>query len=388
MKKLLAKISILLVTTAITLFPATNVMAARDSAFEKLLDYLDKNGIFYHNPRGFADSCMSAIGSYDGVASAGLSDLNAAFVDQYHDIAAQLGSEHGIPWEAVMAQGIIESASGTSRFAKERYNFFGIGAVDSNPNNAHSFSSAADGWKGYFEFISNNSRYRNHGTFNYPGDPYGYIQAIKAAGYATAENYVEAVSRVIKAVQNRAAEKGWQSSAEIAKTSGSSVTGGANICVASAEGNGNLNATALSLSWDDRSHSLNDPNPAYRQALAASGLNTYGDEFVQIGASCDAFVATVPRFSGIDRDVPCCGTSVMMNYFASHPEKYIEIPNIGNPSNLQGGDIRIKNGHVEMYVVDENGNGRIASASLRNRTADHAIGYYADSSYKIYRVRS
>lgn len=386
MKKIHVRLAIILATLVLLVGPATSAFAARDSAFEKLLDYLDRNGIFYHNPRGFADSCFSALGSYDGIASAGLSDLQSSFVDTYHDIAAQLGAEYGIPWEAVVAQGIIESASGTSRFARERNNFFGIGAVDSNPDNAHSFSSATDGWRGYFEFINNNSRYRNHGAFNFPGDPYRYIQAIKDAGYATASNYVEAVSKIIKAIQNRVTEKGWKSSAELSHSSSS---GGfmSNICASDVEGNGNLNATALALSWDDRSHALNDPNSAYKQALAAVGLDTYGDKYVQMGASCDAFVATVLRYSGIDRNVPCCGTSVMLNYFASHPEKYVEIPNTGNQSNLQGGDIRIKNGHVEMYVTDQNGNGRIASASHGDRTADHGIGFYADSEYRIFRVR-
>ena len=75
----------------------------------------------------------------------------------------------------------------------------------------------------------------------------------------------------------------------------------------------------------------------------------------------------------------------MLNYFASHPELYQEIPNTGNSSNLQGGDIRVSNSHVEMYVVDENGNGKIASASHGDRTADHASNYYANSSFRVFR---
>ena len=77
----------------------------------------------------------------------------------------------------------------------------------------------------------------------------------------------------------------------------------------------------------------------------------------------------------------------MLAYFVAHPEKYEEIPNLGNSSNLQPGDIRSKPSHIEMYVVDESGNGRIASASHGDRTADHGIGYYADSSYRIFRYK-
>lgn len=357
---------------------------------DAILDFFAKNGIYYYNPDGLSgnsDGCYEGVGSYDGVASAGLSSLQSAFVDKYHDIAAQLGAEYGIPWEAVMAQGILESASGTSHFARERNNFFGIGAVDSNPNNARHFSSPAEGWKGYFEFISNNPRYRNHGAFNHAGDPIGYIQAIKNAGYATDANYVPKLASIIKAIQNRSSEKDWESSDALAKSGGSFRSSNPIICSPTTAGNGDLNATALAFSWADRSHGINDPVDSYLQALNAVGLGNYADKFVQMGASCDAFVATVLRYSGADPNVPCCGANRMLNYFASHPELYEEVPNTGSSANLQPGDIRASSSHVEMYVVDENGNGRIASASHGDRTADHARGYYANNNMRIFRLR-
>ncbi len=369
---------------AIALFCSSSpIFAISFSSREDFVDFLDRNGIFYYDPSGFTEDCYSGVGSFDGIVTAGLSALQAAFVDKFHDIAAQLGAQYGIPWEAVMAQGIIESASGTSRFAVERYNYFGLGAVDSNPSAAYTYSSPAEGWRGYFEFISNNPRYRKNGAFDYPNDPFGYIQALKRAGYATDPNYVSKISSMIKAIQNRSSEKSWKSSGEMTGSSGSV---SAHLC--EDEGNGDINSTALKLSWADRSHALDDPTALYKKALESVGLSTYGDQYVRIGASCDAFVATVLRYSGADPNVPCCGTTVMLNYFASHPEKYQEIPNIGNSSNLQSGDIRVKPGHIEIYVIDENGNGRIASASHGDRTADHGIGYYADSSYRIFRLRS
>ena len=329
------------------------------------------------NERSF-NNCLPGVDSYDGIPTAGLSDLQAAFVDKYHSIAIALGNEYGIPWEAVMAQGILESAAGTSRYARERNNFFGINAVDSNPDNATYYSSPAEGWRGYFEFIKNNPRYAAAGAFNYPNDPYGYIQAIKNAGYATDPNYVAKVSVLIKAIQARAKEKGWKTNAD-----------GTNLkaCPPTVEGNGDINATALALSWPDRSHSLDDPKSEYRAALNTVGLSSYSDPFVKIGASCDAFVATVLRYSGADPDVVCCGAANMLSYFTSHSDLYEEIPNIGNQSNLQPGDIRAKPSHVEIYVVTDSGSGRIASASHGDRTADHGIGYYYDSSFKIFRLK-
>ena len=370
MKKLI--LSILLAATLTT----SSVGAISPS----LLNYFGKNGIYYYNPDGYSSGCFVGLGSYDGIVSAGLSALQSEFVDKYHTIAIQLSSEYGIPWEAVMAQGILESASGTSKFARERNNFFGINAVDSDPNKATSYSTPQEGWKGYYEFIKNNSRYAAAGAFNYKNDPYGYIQAIKNAGYATDPNYVPKISGLIKAIQNRASEKNWVVSL---------VASAYNFfhgCSSTTYGNGDLNSTALALSWPDRSHSITDAIAAYTSALSTVGLSNYGDKFVQIGASCDAFVATVLRFSGLDPNVRCCGAANMLNYFANS-SLYEEIPNIGNTSNLQAGDIRAKPSHVELYIIDENGNGKIASASYGDRTSDHAINYYADSAYRIFRFK-
>ena len=408
-KKFFAR-SLACVFSIITLLLPTTVFAVSSTT----LDFFDRNGIYYYNPDGFSSGCYPGLGSYDGIATAGLSDLQAAFVDTYHDIAAQLGAEYGIPWEAVMAQGIYESGAGTSPYARERNNFFGINAVDSNPDLAYGYPTPQDGWKGYFEFINNNSRYREHGAFNYPNNPYEYIKAILSANYATKATYFDEISPIIKAVENRAREKGGTLSSESSSTLGSvgastnptdsssitSLSGPAIVigtssststsyhsCSGSTYGNGNINQTALDLSWPDRTHDLHDAKPEYANALEVVGLSTYGDEYVRVGASCDAFVATVLRFSGADPNVVCCGAANMLNYFASHPELYEEIPNLDNSSNLQPGDIRARPSHVEIYVVDESGNGRIASASHGDRTADHARDFYANSEYRVFRFK-
>lgn len=369
----------LILTGLFLTFSGTTTTFALSS---ETLDFMDKNGIYYYNPFGFSDNCLPGLGSYDGVATAGLSALQSAFVDQYHEIAITLSAKYGIPWEAVMAQGIIESGAGTSNFARNRNNFFGIGAVDSDPGKAYSYSSPTEGWEGYYEFIDKNPRYRAHGAFNYPNDPYGYIAAIMAAGYGTDPIYVEKASKVIKAVQNRAAEKNWSTSTITNPSSSNSYA-----CSSVTQGNGNINATALALSWAERGHALDDPKAEYYAALSVVGLTSYGDSYVRVGASCDAFVATVLRYSGADPNVTCCGAANMLAYFISHPNLYEEIPNTGSPSNLQAGDIRAKPSHVEMYVVDESGTGKIASASHGDRTADHGINYYSDSSFRIFRFK-
>lgn len=371
---------------------------------QSLHTYCDEIGACYYNP--FNDDCETVgVGSASGEVSVGLSPQQAAFVDMYHDIAESLSIAYGIPWETVVAQGIVESGAGTSNFAVERNNFFGIGAFDSNPNNAFSYSSPTEGWRGYYENIRKTSVYREHGVFqgNTITDPYAYLSALKEAGYATAPDYITVNSKIIAAVEERAKLKGWKSSAELAKlhpemlenAAQNASAGGADseppaltsnaICI-SGGGNGDINQTALELSWPDRGHDpWDDPKPEYALALQSTGVNHLGDSCSMNGNSCDAFVATVLRYSGVDPDAPCCGAANFLHYFQTHPEKYEEIPNLGNSSNLEPGDIRSSASHVEIFVQLDDGSFGIASASHCDRTADHGSGYYADGSFSVFR---
>ena len=238
-------------------------------------------------------------------------------------------------------------------------------------------------------------------------DPYAYARAIKAAGYASDPNYVSKLDTLIKAVENRANEKGWDSSAQLATKNpemlsnaaanasgngeGGSASGGSSdvdysSCnFSSGGGDGNINSTAINLSWPDRTHAPTDPKPVYADALVSTGVNTLGDTCSMGGYSCDAFLATVMRYSGADPNFPCCGAASQLEYLSSHGDLYEEIPNIGNTSNLQPGDIRASGGHVELVVQMEDGSYKIASASHCDRTADHGINYYAGPNFRIFR---
>jgi|GEM_PF-1446831 len=145
-------------------------------------------------------------------------------------------------------------------------------------------------------------------------------------------------------------------------------------------------AKALELAWPDRSHKNDDPKPAYKNALVAVGLNTHPDPYVKIGASCDAFVATVMRTT-VDPNYQCCGAFNQLTYLSSNPSKYTRITNLGNTSNLLPGDIFVSNNHTLFYI----GNGQEASASRPERTADYGRAIsYRDSAgiiYQIYRFR-
>ena len=397
MKKMMIIISVLAVAVLPT--SASALQAGK-------IDYFDTIGAYYYDPEGANRCSTSATGSYDGKASAGLSDHQSAWVDTYHNIAESLSIQYGIPWETVMAQGIMESGAGISDFGQNRNNFFGIGAFDSNPDNAFYYDTPEEGWKGYYENIRKTETYRQHGAFTHPDDPYAYMHAILEAGYAgTNYAYYGYIEPVITAVINRANEKGWETSAELVKSHPEMVANAKALqagdgdesdleysagdnCIS--RGNGDINRTAIELSWPEAGHDpWNDPKPEYREALAATGVNQLGDACSMNGNSCDAFVATVLRYSGADENVVCCGAANMLTYFTQHTiDLYEEIPNLGNTSNMQPGDIRVHGGHVELLVQLDDGSFRIASASHCDRTGDHATGYYPDSSFHIFRRNS
>ncbi len=374
------------------------------------LDFFNANGIYYYNPTG-SDYCTIGVGSYDGSTSAGLSETQAAFVDTYHDIAQQLSVEYGIPWETVVAQGILESAAGTSNFAVNRNNFFGIGAFDSNPNNAFSYATPEEGWRGYYENIRKTSTYRNHGVFQEPNitDPYAYTQAIKDAGYATDPSYVSKVHSLIAAIELRSQEKGWLSSAALAAKYPEMLTNAANYAAGAGEapssdvsygggaclsrGNGDINQTALELSWPDRTHDVRDPNDAYKAALAELGISSaYAnnvDWSIAIGSSCDVFVSTVMQYSGVDPNYPLF-LGGQVTYLPNHPELYQYVGRSDQNIDYQPGDIRINRAHTELVVLLEDGQTlAIASASHQDRTADHKCNIYplhqTAGAYDVYR---
>ncbi|MEE0888572.1 MAG: hypothetical protein U0L97_05210 [Candidatus Saccharimonadaceae bacterium] len=157
--------------------------------------------------------------------------------------------------------------------------------------------------------------------------------------------------------------------------------GGGNVC--STGGNGDINATAIELAWPERGHGPFNPSPAYAKALQEVGFTSLGDQCVETGTSCDVFVTTVMKYSGVDKDFDCCGVGTVENYMEAHPEKYEEVEN--KLGVLQPGDIRISDGHVELYV-EINGQPHIASASNCDRTGE-ITDYYDDSSFRAYRFK-
>ena len=197
------------------ILPSTEASAMTSSQLENF----SQNNILFYDPN---DNCAESYQSTyveEADSYGALSSLQVRFIEEYHDIAVVNSINYGIPWEAVMAQGILESTAGTSDFAIERNNFFGIAAFDSNPNGAYYYDTPAEGWEGYYKNIQVTETYRNNGVFagDTVTDPYAYLQAIKKAGYASDPDYVKNVGAVVDEIIAYAKEKGWPSSAELAE---------------------------------------------------------------------------------------------------------------------------------------------------------------------------
>lgn len=152
-------------------------------------------------------------GNHSYAAELELVDTQIEFIERYHEIAEELSYQYDIPWEAVIAQGIIESASGTSKMARTKNNLFGIAAYDGNTSAATTFDSCEDCFRGYYKIISSSATYA--GATDYRSDPYGYIWFIAGRGYASDPNYAKNVSRYISAIEAYAEEQEWASSAYI-----------------------------------------------------------------------------------------------------------------------------------------------------------------------------
>ena len=140
------------------------------------------------------------------------------FIEQIAKYVQQYAKSYGISVHSpIIAQAILESASGTSELAVNAHNYFGlkyregrcptcIGTYakvgsEQNPDGSYvssamiwcKFASMEDGVIGYFDF-TNISNYANLKGVT---DPKTYLENIKADGYATSINYVSNLLNVI-----------------------------------------------------------------------------------------------------------------------------------------------------------------------------------------------
>ena len=132
-----------------------------------------------------------------------------AYIAQYKGIAMEQERKHGVPATITLAQGIVESAAGTSQLTQKSNNHFGIKnfggwkgptvyAWDTEPSWFRVYPSAAASYEDHSRFLLNNPRYGSlfdKSVWDYRGWAWGLLKA----GYAGDPNYAKALIGYIEA---------------------------------------------------------------------------------------------------------------------------------------------------------------------------------------------
>ncbi len=130
------------------------------------------------------------------------------YIDQWWSVAVEEMQEHGIPASISLAQGILESAAGTSELAHKSNNHFGIkchkewaGETVSHDDDAagecfRKYGDPEDSWTDHSQFLLTRERYA--ALFELKADDYdGWAHGLKKAGYATNPKYAELLIKLI-----------------------------------------------------------------------------------------------------------------------------------------------------------------------------------------------
>jgi len=131
------------------------------------------------------------------------------YLDTYKELAIRKMHEYKIPASITLAQGVFESAAGTSRLARDGNNHFGIKChrewegdtllVDDDALGEcfRKYENVEDSYNDHSLFLTNRPRYSNLFTLDIM-DYKAWAHGLKAAGYATNPKYAERLISVIE----------------------------------------------------------------------------------------------------------------------------------------------------------------------------------------------
>jgi len=131
------------------------------------------------------------------------------YIDTYKEIAIQKMVEYKIPASITLAQGIFESACGTSRLATEGNNHFGIKCHkewegetlkhddDELQECFRKYQRPEDSYNDHSQFLITRPRYAKLFTLDVM-DYQGWARELKAAGYATNPQYADRLISLIE----------------------------------------------------------------------------------------------------------------------------------------------------------------------------------------------
>ena len=130
------------------------------------------------------------------------------YIETYSDVAVRKMKEHGIPASITLAQGILESAAGTSDLAVKANNHFGIKCHkswegktfrkddDSKNECFRKYKSSIESFEDHSQFLKA-ARYADLYKLRVT-DYEGWAHGLKKAGYATNPQYANRLIRIIE----------------------------------------------------------------------------------------------------------------------------------------------------------------------------------------------
>jgi hypothetical protein len=131
------------------------------------------------------------------------------YIDSYKDLAIAEMKRTGVPASVKLAQGIHETAAGTSPLVIKSNNHFGIKCKTgwSGPSVKHDddarnecfrkYESSADSYRDHSNFLKGSARYAPLFKLD-PADYEGWAWGLKKAGYATNPKYAQTIIKLIE----------------------------------------------------------------------------------------------------------------------------------------------------------------------------------------------
>lgn len=210
------KIVLLLVGTILilawrskTVSETTQTVEAGFTPEAKSNDDMDWKGIM-----GAKNTSKSA--NSTSLSPAAVSELNEKmvldYIERYHKVAITEMDKFGIPASISLAQGLIESRSGTSILARKNNNHFGMKCFSKKCPNGHCSNHTDDHHKDFFRIYKNSwESWREHSKMlmngryrvlqKYAKDYRRWAHGLRELGYATDKTYDTKLIGIIEKFQ-------------------------------------------------------------------------------------------------------------------------------------------------------------------------------------------
>ena len=133
----------------------------------------------------------------------------AAYIDQFKDVAMAEQQRCGIPASITLAQGILETAAGTSELCVNAQNHFGIKCKsdwkgmtyaytdDAKDECFRKYKDALTSYKDHSDFLKNSKRYAS--LFEYAVEDYhSWAKGLKRCGYASNPQYAVKLIQIVE----------------------------------------------------------------------------------------------------------------------------------------------------------------------------------------------